>query len=91
MSKTTLSIPASTIEFQQIGDTKPHARLLGSLEIAGVSFHVEAIQVNSRGHATSPEGKSRLDLVTALDDEIDFQTVKIDRRNYVLFMTPPSA
>lgn len=96
-------IVCGDIELNPIGEGDPLTRLLGQLTIAGVGFHVEAIEVHTidnlaPGYIPSGEQCARDE---SLQDNLDglfahaepdgpFDTVEIDGRDYVIAITPHS-
>lgn len=89
-----LNIELSEIEFEQIGDgTDPAARMLATVEIAGIFHHLEAIAVKTnRSGMQIAQDVAGSEMLSGLGDafggEGAFQPVNIGRRHYVLFMSP---
>jgi hypothetical protein len=42
-----LDIPASALQLREVGEIEPWHRLIGTLRIAGVPFHVDAVAIES--------------------------------------------
>lgn len=76
-----------------IGDeANPRGRLLGTLDINGVSFHAEFIQVR-RDRKTGEQRpvqstQTNWDALCQSDDGGAFQTITLNRRRYALLVTP---
>ena len=77
--------------YDEDGDEK--TRLLGTLVIAGVSHHVELIQVTTDDdgvqQAVGPYDDT-LDAVRAIDCDGEWATIEYEGRDYVAHMTPYS-
>jgi hypothetical protein len=95
-----LEIAVSALDLREIGDRKPWHRLLGTLRIAGVDFHVEGIAVErsaTAGHCQQPVAA---DLRTAfvstaagLRAEDSFSAIRLPgsdgrEHDYVIFIYP---
>jgi hypothetical protein len=95
-----LAIAVSALDLREIGDREPWHRLLGTLRIAGVDFHVEAIAVeHSRAarHGQQPvAADSRTDFASAaegLHTEDGFSEIRLPtsdgrEHDYVIFIYP---
>jgi hypothetical protein len=95
-----LAIAVSALDLREIGDRRPWHRLLGTLRIAGVDFHVEAIAVEpSRAarHGQQPvAGKRRAAFARAAEglctedafSEIRLPTSDGREHDYVIFIYP---
>jgi len=92
--KNSLTIELSELEFEKIAEADdPAARLLATVEIAGTLHHLEAIAVKTSGSGEQAaqdvmNAEMLSDLGDAFGGDGAFQTVKIGRRNYVVFMSP---
>ena len=82
------------VEFEAVGeeDADPESHLLGTLAICGVSHHLEAFAVKYIGvytplvMAESRPGRPQRLLRSGADGHL--QTVEINGRDYVLFLSP---
>lgn len=73
-----------------VGDPTPHARLLGTVEIAGVLHHVEAVEVREQDGVQCAADPAMEEALTNVSRIVGgrMASVKIDGRDYVLCVTP---
>jgi hypothetical protein len=88
-----VSINLPEDNWEEIGDSgNPRARLLASIRINGVSFHVEAVQVSDTRLGVQVFNPQTPDWIkAALQESSDYDgmhTVKIGRLRYLLIITP---
>jgi hypothetical protein len=93
-----LELAPAAFRFEEVGDRKPWHRLRGSISIAGVPFHVEAIAVEPAAAADGPQEAVAGDLRPSYEGAtfgsgagfhtIDLATANGLDRPYVLFIYP---
>jgi hypothetical protein len=78
---------------EPIGETEPNSRLLGTIHINGVSFHVEAIQitVDKEGaqQSAAPETYDAFnEIYSGIGAEGPLRTIEHDGKEYAIFIYP---
>lgn len=87
--KPVFEIDLPELGLQRFGDQPGY--LLGQLRIAGVDFHVEAIEVESFDdslRAVDEDQQSKIDHLIELDDANDHQRVNIAGKPHILIIIP---
>jgi hypothetical protein len=62
--------------------------MLAVVEIAGTSYHLEAIQMDRQDKAWNPESRHIVDFLRSETDNEALDTAEIEGRNYVIWMHP---
>jgi len=95
MDSTSINITIPPSAWEPSGDkSNPRGRLLATMEINGQSFHVEAYHVRNNRDGeqgiADPIFQEEWDGITALQnhDGGPFTTQRIDRREYVIVISP---
>lgn len=90
-----LDIPR--VAWAEVGDWNesgdPKSRMLASVYVYGVLHHLDAIEVTENDHgeirAANPDWEEMLDSIwRGFDPGDQYETVTIDDRKYLLFMSP---